>query len=207
MTTNDIKDRRDPRWSRSRPAPAQATVVQKCSDVHKPRYHAFDALRGVAMFLVVGLHAALGYVTRDIPGVLWCVRDSPTTPVFDWFCWWSMGVSNPLYFTIAGFFAALLHETRGLRNFLENRARRVGVPFLVAVPTVLPACLLAWVYGWLISGRCNWRQAVRLRFRDPVLKAEQIGSAHLWFLEYLIVMLVAFGLFQWWTQRRRAGPG
>src|SRR4051794_3250752 len=37
----------------------------------KPRYHAIDALRGMTMFLVIGLHAALGYITRDIPSVLW----------------------------------------------------------------------------------------------------------------------------------------
>ncbi|SIO65327.1 Surface polysaccharide O-acyltransferase, integral membrane enzyme [Singulisphaera sp. GP187] len=206
MTVERIKGRRELRSRGARPTPVHAKIVDRISDAPKPRYHAFDGLRGMAMFLVVGLHAALGYVTREIPGVLWCVRDAPTTPVIDWFCWWSMGVSNPLYFTIAGFFAALLYETRGLRKFLENRAKRVAVPFLVAVPTVLPACLLAWVYGWLVSGRCTWRQAIRLRFRDPALRSEQFGTAHLWFLEYLIVMLVAFGLFQWWLQRRRTDP-
>lgn len=206
MAANYIKGRHDRTRSRSRPSAAQAVVGDPFSDARKPRYHAFDALRGMAMFLVVGLHAALGYVAQEIPGVLWCVRDKPTSPVVDWFCWWSMGVSNPLYFTIAGFFAALLYETRGLRKYLENRGRRVAVPFLVAVPTVLPACLLAWIYGWLLSGRCTWRQAIKLRFRDPVIRAEQFGTAHLWFLEYLIVMLVAFGLFQWWRERRKTEP-
>ena len=100
----------------------------------RPRYHAFDALRGLAMFLVIGLHAALGYVERDIPSVLWCVRDAPTLPVFDWFCWWSMGVSNPLYFTIAGFFAVVLYDSRGFQGFLANRARRVAIPFLIEIP-------------------------------------------------------------------------
>src|SRR5882757_924857 len=102
MAMKDIRGRHDPTRSRFRLSPAQPVVVEPCSEARKPRYHAFDALRGMAMFLVVGLHAALGYVTQDIPGVLWCVRDAPTAPAFDWFCWWSMGVSNPLYFTIAG---------------------------------------------------------------------------------------------------------
>jgi len=175
--------------------------------VPKTRYHAFDALRGLAMFLVIGLHSALGYIEQEIPGVLWCVRDAPTIPAFDWFCWWSMGISNPLYFTIAGFFAVGLYDARGFRAFLENRARRVAAPFLVAVVTVLPACLLAWVYGWLISGRCNWRQAVRLKFRDPAIQGERFGTAHLWFLEYLIVMLVAYAVLRWWYERRRTGEG
>lgn len=157
------------------------------------------------MFLVIGLHAGLGYIEQAIPGVLWCVQDAPTVPVVDWFCWWSMGVTNPLYFTIAGFFSAHLYSSRGLRSFLANRARRVAVPFLVAIPTVLPACLLAWVYGWLVSDRCDWRQAIRLKFRDPEIQGKRYGTAHLWFLEYLLVMLLVYGLVRWWLERRRTG--
>jgi peptidoglycan/LPS O-acetylase OafA/YrhL len=170
--------------------------------VDRPRYHAFDALRGLAMFLVIGLHAALGYLSHEIPGVLWCVRDSPTLPAFDWFCWWAMGVSNPLYFAIAGFFAMLLYDARGFRGFVTNRARRVAVPFVVAVLTVLPACLYVWVFGWLVSGRCTWRQAVRLGFRDRAIRSQRWGSGHLWFLEYLIVMLLAYAVIRWWLARR-----
>ena len=107
------------------------------------------------MFLVIGLHAALAYVRQDIPGVLLCVRDAPTLPAIDWFCWWSMGVSNPLSFAIAGFFAVLLYDSHGLRGLLANRARRVALPFLVGVLTILPACLFAWSLGWMVSGRCT----------------------------------------------------
>lgn len=197
--------RREARMRKARPELIRASTDERDPDARKTRYHAFDALRGMAMFLVIGLHAALGYIEQDIPGVLWCVRDAPTTPVFDWFCWWSMGVSNPLYFAIAGFFAVHLYDSRGLRKFLENRARRVAVPFLVAVMTVLPACLLAWVYGWLVSGRCTWRQAIRLKFRDPAIQAERFGTAHLWFLEYLLVMLLLYAIVRWWLERRGGG--
>lgn len=174
----------------------------------KPRYHAFDALRGTAMFLVIGLHAALGYLQRDIPGVLWCVRDAPTTPAFDWFCWWAMGVSNPLYFAIAGFFAVGLYDSKGPRGFLSNRVGRVLVPFLVGVVTVLPATLAVWSYGWLASGRCSLREVLKLRYRDPLIQSERVGSGHLWFLEYLVVMLLAYMAFRWLADRRadKAGP-
>jgi peptidoglycan/LPS O-acetylase OafA/YrhL len=175
----------------------------------KPRYHAIDALRGMAMFLVITLHAALGYIRRDIPGVLWCVRDAPTLPIFDWFCWWSMGVSNPLYFTIAGFFAVHLYDARGLRGFVANRARRVLAPFVAALLTFGPACLVAWMYGWLITERCNLRQIRKLRFLDPQIRSELFGPGHLWFLEYLLLMLALYGLFRRWSDRRggRAVPG
>ena len=154
------------------------------------------------MFLVIGLHAALAYVQEDIKGVLWCVRDTPTWPVFDWFCWWAMGVSNPLYFTIAGFFAVILYDSKGLRGFLSNRGRRVGIPFLAGVVLVLPACMAAWAYGWLVSGRATWRELSRMSFRDPIIQGERLGSGHLWFLEYLLVMLAAYGLIRWAFERR-----
>ena len=198
----------DQRVSKSRPirhSPAGAGEVGRRVDGGKPRYHAFDALRGMAMFLVIGLHAALGYVEHDIRGVLWCVRDSPTSPAFDWFCWWSMGVSNPLYFTIAGFFAVLLYDSRGFGEFLANRARRVAIPFLVGVLTILPACCAAWALGWIVSGRCTWREVVRLRFLDPVIQSERFGSGHLWFLEYLIFMLLAYGAARRSIERRGLG--
>jgi glucan biosynthesis protein C len=193
------------RSRRARLAPSRSVEVAPGAREGKPRYHAFDALRGMAMFLVIGLHAALGYIQQAIPGVLWCVRDAPTLAAFDWFCWWSMGVSNPLYFTIAGFFAVVLFDSRGFRGFLANRARRVAIPFLVGVVTVLPACLAAWAYGWVLAGRCTWREVLKQRFRDPEIQAERFGSAHLWFLEYLIVMLVCYGLVRLWIERRGAG--
>lgn len=194
----------EPRSARSRRTDSPHASPHNASPgkgLEKPRFHAFDGLRAIAMFLVIGLHAALGYVQQDIPGVLWCVRDSPSLPAFDWFCWWCMGVSNPLYFTIAGFFAALLYDSKGLRGFLVNRARRVAIPFLIGVFVVLPLCMCAWIFGWLISGRCNWRQAIHLKFRDPIIQSERYGTGHLWFLEYLIVMLVVYGLVRWCMSR------
>jgi peptidoglycan/LPS O-acetylase OafA/YrhL len=181
-----------------------AGAASRDSQASTTRYHAIDALRGVAMFLVISLHAALGYIERGIPSVLWCIRDAPTVRYFDWFCWWCMSVSNPLYFTIAGFFAVYLYDSRGLRGFAVSRARRVLVPFGVALVTVGPACIMAWSYGWLVGGRCNLRSILRLRFRDPEIRAELWGPGHLWFLEYLLFMVLAYGLVRWWSAGR--GP-
>jgi len=203
MTQVSSTGRRASRPSQSLIIPEPTREVASGQDSNKPRYHAFDALRGIAMFLVIGLHAALGYLEHDIKGVLWCVRDAPTWPVFDWFCWWSMGVSNPLYFTIAGFFAVMLFDSKGVRGFLANRGRRVFVPFLIGAVTILPASMAAWALGWLLSGRCTWREIVRMRFLDPEIQAQRYGSGHLWFLEYLVVMLATYAAVRWLFDRHR----
>ena len=184
---------------RAKPAPA--------SPGHKPRFDAFDALRGGAMFLVVTVHSAVAYTTRDMPGVLWCIRDAPTVGLFDVYYLWAMGVSTSLYFVIAGFFAVALYDARGCRGFLANRARRVFVPFVFGVVTVLPLCLCVWMYGWFSSGRCTWREIRRLKFHDPVIQHQRFGAGHFWFLEYLLVMLAAYALVRWWIDRRGRGPG
>jgi peptidoglycan/LPS O-acetylase OafA/YrhL len=198
--TSTAVERDDEVLERARKAPGLTRPEARAATA---RYHAIDALRGVAMFLVISLHAALAYIERGIPSVLWCVRDAPSLPCFDWFCWWCMSVSNPLYFTIAGFFAVYLYDSRGLRGFAVSRARRVLVPFLVGLVTVGPACMVTWSYGWLVSGRTR-KTILRLRFSDPEIQAELWGPGHLWFLEYLLLMLLAYGLFRWWSAGR--GP-
>jgi glucan biosynthesis protein C len=202
MAVVSTTNRPTSRSLRSLIAPAGGVEPAPGVEISRPRYHAFDALRGMAMFLVIGLHAALAYIKHDIKGVLWCVRDSPTWPVFDWFCWWSMGVSNPLYFTIAGFFAVLLYDSKGVQGFLANRGRRVAIPFLIGYVIIVPACMGAWAHGWIVSDRVTWRELRLISFHDPEIQAERYGTGHLWFLEYLVVMLLAYAAVRWLLERR-----
>jgi peptidoglycan/LPS O-acetylase OafA/YrhL len=176
----------------------------------RSRLHAIDALRGAAMFLVVTLHAALAYPRIKIPRLLWAVRDPSPHLGFDVFCWWAMGVSLPMFFLIGGFFAADIYEARGPRAFLRDRAKRILVPFLVASATILPLSFFAWAFGWLVSGRCTLREIRRMRFHPREIQPDLYGPAHLWFLEYLILMLLAFwivrGLYSI-LKPRREGRG
>lgn len=159
-----------------------------------PRFAEFDALRATAISLVVTLHAALAYTHRDIPRLLWGVREPGPGEAIDRFCWWAMAVSVPLFFAIAGFFAAMAVAARGPERFWAGRVRRVVVPSLAAAAVILPACFGAWAVGWLVTGRCDFREIRRLRFADPAIEGDLYGPAHLWFVEYLIPILWAYGL-------------
>ncbi len=159
----------------------------------RPRLAEFDALRGTAILLVVTLHAGLAYTKLDIPRLLWGVRDPSPHLGFDYFSWWAMGVSVPLFFAISGFFAAEVEGSRGPVEFLKGRIRRVVVPLLAVAPVLLPLCFFAWSIGWLATGRATPHEWWRMRFDDPAIMDDLYGPAHLWFLEYLIPMLAAFG--------------
>jgi len=180
-----------PRLRRQHPDPVTSTARSA-----RPRHHAIDALRGTAMFLVVTLHAALGYTRINIPELVWASRESPSQILFDPFCWWAMGVSLPLFFTISGFFAADLFESRGPVGFLKNRWERILAPFLAGGAVILPICLVVWTYGWLVTNRCTWREIRRMKFHTKGLQPNLYGPAHLWFLEYLLVMLLVFFLYK-----------
>lgn len=183
------------------------------------RFGEFDALRATAIFLVVTLHAALAYTRLDIPRLLWGVRQPSTGPGFDRFCWWAMAVSVPLFFTISGFFAAMAVASRGAASFWAGRVRRVVIPSLAVVPVLLPLCFGAWAVGWLLTGRCDFRELRRLRFADPAIEADLYGPAHLWFVAYLMPILWAYGvacrrdpgrparwLGRWWAPLALAVP-
>jgi peptidoglycan/LPS O-acetylase OafA/YrhL len=95
---------------------------------------------------------------------------------------------------MSGFFGVELVQTRGLWVFVTNRAKRILAPFLVAGLTILPATFFVWVGGWLISGNCTLREIARMKFHAKGYQQNLYGPAHLWSLEYLAVMLVAYAM-------------
>lgn len=166
------------------------------------RLEGLDTLRAGTMLLVVAFHAALAYAPTPIPRLIWACRDPQAHPIMDLFCWWSLGISAP-FFLMSGFFAAQLHAARGGRAFLIGRGRRIAVPLLVAIPTVLPATLVVWIVGWLATGESSLREVQRLRFHGKGFQENLLGPGHLWSLEYLTLMLL---LFWCWEEVARHLP-
>src|SRR3982750_2325708 len=96
-----------------------------------PRYHALDSLRAVMMLLGIYLHVVVAY--SNVGG--WPYKQPQVISTLNW----SLGLIHifrmPIFYVMAGFFGALLYTRRGMRGFLENRIKRVVLPF---------------VLGWLI---------------------------------------------------------
>ena len=141
------------------------------------RYHALDALRAAMMFLGIYLHAS------------WPIRPSADGPS-------SRRSSRrrsifrsalihifrmPVFYVMAGFFAALLLQRYGFRRAVDNRFWRIVVPFVVGWIILFPLVMFLAAFGrrgldraldFILSGRF-------LAYAHPL---------HLWFLEYLIVL-------------------
>ncbi|MES2603511.1 MAG: acyltransferase family protein [Pseudomonadota bacterium] len=152
------------------------------------RLHALDAVRAIALLLGVVLHSAAAFL-QDFPMAMW--RDQPSA------------VAAVIYFTIhmfrmsaffliAGFFARMQLERRGVRSFIKDRAKRVGVPLLF-FPLVLVSISLGLVAGALPHGvdfLMSLVQAPPAESTGEVPAAVEGGGlnfAHLWFLYYLLL--------------------
>lgn len=149
------------------------------------RYHSLDALRGAMMLLGIFLHTAVAYSEHGN----WPWKDGSTTGLFDV----SLGLIHafrmPLFYVLAGFFAALLYERRGAGGFVRNRVIRVLVPFAVGWAVLFPLVKVLAIGA--MSGEDF--TANLSNFREVFTFGAIFGRLdpmHLWFLEYLVLFYV-----------------
>ena len=143
------------------------------------RYHALDALRAAMMFLGIYLHAVVAYS----PNGGWPFKPPQLTTTLDFSMILIHVFRMPVFYVMAGFFAALLLQRYGSRRAVANRFWRIVVPFVVGWIVIYPLVMFMSALGrrgldpaidFILSGRF-------LAYAHPM---------HLWFLEYLIVLYV-----------------
>jgi glucans biosynthesis protein C len=89
------------------------------------RLHALDAVRAYALLLGVVLHGAAAFL-GGFPIPLWLDEPSDGAAVI-YYVIHMFRMSA--FFLIAGFFARMLLERRGVKAFVRDRAKRVALPF------------------------------------------------------------------------------
>lgn len=176
------------------------------------RYHALDSLRGFAMFLGIVLHVAISFMT--VPPAFWPVRDCAPIPVADVFLIGVHDFRMQLFFLLAGFFGCLLYQRYGLAGLLKHRAKRVLIPFALALVFIVPTVQGAGLYAEIANVRAGSvrgdpsparavaaelvaanpeSSAARLVWDHALTGApfERLPLLHLWFLYYLLIFVVA----------------
>lgn len=93
-----------------------------------------DALRAGAMLLGIVLHASLSFFPS-----FWMVTDRRQDPGFGVVFSAIHGFRMPLFFVMSGFFSAMLLYSRGRGSLVKHRFRRVFLPLLLGMVTVVPA--------------------------------------------------------------------
>ncbi len=175
------------------------------------RLHALDNLRALAMLAGLLFHALLAYSPLARP--YWPAADTGNAQAVDLLIWWLHLFRMPLFFLIAGFFAAHSVQQRGLGGMLRSRWRRIALPLLLLGPPLL--LLLREATDWAL--REVERPSPLLRWIREVLPKDQplpvVGFSHLWFLYYLLLFSLLVWVARqllppaWSAALRRLGPG
>jgi glucan biosynthesis protein C len=161
------------------------------------RLHALDAVRAYALLLGVVLHSIAGFL-EDIPIPSWADTPSTTAAVI----YYVIHIFRmSAFFLMAGFFARMVVERRGVKAFVKDRAKRIGVPLFLFGPVVLTILMpIGFVLGALAHG-VSYLQSLGAQMQAAQGAAAQGGSvldnilAHLWFLYYLLIFYaLALGL-------------
>ncbi len=105
------------------------------------RRHDLDALRAGAMLLGIVYHLALSFAE----GFTWMIQDTRQGQGYTLFQYASHGFRMPLFFVLSGFFTAMLWRKRGLKALLKHRFRRIFLPMLLSIVTIIPAIWIALV--------------------------------------------------------------
>lgn len=140
------------------------------------REHYWDALRAFLMLLGIPYHTALAYRS----GQEWIVHSGGGAPLFIYLAEFLHLFRMPAFFVIAGYFAALLLERRPSGEWLRDRTRRLGVPLLVSMVTLVPVMNMA---GELSSLSIENALAI---WRSSALTSAGYWVRHLWFLIVLL---------------------
>ena len=157
------------------------------------RYYGLDALRGAMMLLGIVLHASEFYLAAPPPQVVGLPVDRNTSYAFDLVFHFIHSFRMPLFFVLAGFFAALLVEKRGLWSTYKDRAARILAPLLVGAFTLVPLALLLMM-NLMVALRFDVIQLIPEQRQMDILVRElhamgapvgELTVLHLWFLLYL----------------------
>ena len=128
------------------------------------RRHDLDALRAFAMLLGIALHASISFFP-----VTWPVQDRNQNDLFGVMFLIIHGFRMPLFFVMSGFFTAMLWRKRGLSALFKHRFRRIGIPLLLSMVTILP--LTSWSIRWAVH---------RSETLNRTYSTEQAAAASLW---------------------------
>ena len=161
-------------------------------EVKKVRYHGMDSLRAIAMLLGIILHGIIVYqVTPPREGF-------PNDPLnhfigFDHIYGWIHAFRMPLFFIVAGFFGRFLYLKIQEKAFIKHRIRRIGIPLLIGIVTIVPLSafpLNYYKYAYLRELSAN------VAFQKAAFDlVGWNGFFHLWFLYQLMILYFIMVVF------------
>src|SRR5210317_2003832 len=153
------------------------------SPVPRSRIHWMDNLRSVTIFLVVLYHVGGVYESAGLWGWFWIV-DDPTTMVW-------VGIMGividifvmPTLFFVSGYLTPASLEAKSTAEFITGKFRRLMVPWLVAVFTLIPIYKVIFLFSRNLPQE-HWSTYFHITSPN--------SQNWLWFLPVLFVFNLAY---------------
>lgn len=149
------------------------------------RHHDLDALRAIVMLLGIVLHASYAFTAGT-----WAVQDVRQNDAFSLINIAIHGFRMPLFFVMSGFFTAMLWRKRGLRALVQHRFRRVFLPLLLGVFTIIPLTRFVWDFAAASATDISAKAGIVAFIND-------FSFTHLWFLWQLCLLVAGFAIIAW----------
>lgn len=134
-------------------------------------------------------HAGLFYTCTDL-GTLWPLQEVKCHLAYDVICGWLHLFRIPAFFAVAGFFAALVLEKRGLGGFSMNRFHRIVRPFVFSWILLFPMVMLIFYYMNHLGEDQLLLNTFTALFSEELIGYKPKLTIHLWFLYYLFFFYV-----------------
>lgn len=148
------------------------------------RYHSLDSLRATMMLLGLVIHSAINYMVT--PTQVWLYKDQSTSYLFDFILFFIHVFRMPVFFVIAGFFAAFLYYKRGSIEMIKNRLLRVLVPLLLGYIILYPLIISGFYFANAGGGYEGLTKVVEYFQSGFIYLNLKLG--HLWFLYDLLLL-------------------
>ena len=148
------------------------------------RYNDLDAVRAFALLLGVALHGVMSFMEPRI----WVVADHSTGVGFDILFYAIHIFRMTTFFVLAGFFARMMIQKKGLGTFVGNRLKRVAVPLVAFWPIALTAIIAVAILANMPAPGSAAASAPAAP--PPPLTVGTFPLTHLWFL-YVLLLLYA----------------
>lgn len=154
------------------------------------RVHALDNLRACMMWLGIVLHVCVNHLSAP---TFMPFKDSQVSVVADNLLIFIHSFRMPVFFILAGFLAAMMVDTRGYKQMLRNRVRRIALPFAVFWPILFVATVvLVLMFRHMMA-----TGTIGLAMSDApkaVPGRPAFNTMHMWFVYYLFWFCMLAGL-------------
>ncbi len=148
------------------------------ANLNSERFHDLDAVRGLALLLGVALHASMSFIEPQ----MWLLKDASSGASLGVLFYVIHMFRMTTFFVMAGFFAHMLMDKRGLGGFITNRLVRVGVPLAVFWPIVFASIIAVMIMAFAPPAGVPAAPPAP----PPPLTAQTFPLTHLWFLYALL---------------------